>query len=280
MRSVEGSTRVYAVVGHPVAHSLSPRMQNAALDAAGRNAVYVALDVPPDRLDRALEGLHAAGVAGLNVTLPHKEAAFARLVRASRDARDAGAANTLRWSADGWEGHATDGIGFDAWLDELGIDPRGRRALLFGAGGAARSVAPALARRGVASLDVVSRTAARARALAAWLHAAMPAGARLDAGSLAEPPGAGGAWDLLVRAVSVERVEPPEERLWRGLSASAPVLDLNYGARAAAVLAHAEREGRRAIDGLGLLVHQGAASFEYWNGTEAPIAAMRAAVGL
>lgn len=277
---MDGGTRVFAVLGHPVAHTLSPPMQNAAFEAAGLNAVFVALDVAPVRLGAALEGLRAAGVSGLNLTLPLKEAAFARLAGATPEALAAGAANTLRPSDGGWEGHATDGPGFGDWLDEVGLDPRGARVLLLGAGGAARCVAPVLLARGVASLDVASRGGPRAEALTAALAGTAAPGTRIRARALDGPAPGAGAWDLLVRAIAAERVEAPEERLWLGLEPNAPVLDLNYGARAEAVRARALRDGRPMRDGLGLLLHQGARSFTYWTGLPAPIEAMRSAIGM
>src|SRR5262249_25686111 len=122
MTRVDGRTQVYAVLGHPVDHSRSPEIQNAAFRFAGMNAVYVALEVPPPRFQQALEGLHAARVLGLNVTAPHKEAAFSLARERTPDAEEARVANTLRWEPGGWRGHATDGSGFLAWLAELEID--------------------------------------------------------------------------------------------------------------------------------------------------------------
>ncbi|MGE5176672.1 MAG: shikimate dehydrogenase family protein [Hyphomicrobiales bacterium] len=279
MRSVGGGTRVYAVLGHPVGHSLSPRLQNAAFEAAGLDAVYVALDVPPDRFDAALDGLHAAGVLGLNVTLPHKEAAFARLAGATDAARAAGAANTLRRRDEGWEGDATDGAGFLAWAAELGIALEGARVILLGAGGAARSVGHALLTRGAGTVRVVSRDGARAEALAATLTRAGRHAGRVEPAALGAPAGGSDPYDLLIRAIPEPSVLEVEAPLWRALDPAAPVLDLNYGERAAETRARAAREGRRMEDGLGLLLHQGAASFTFWTGIPAPIEAMRRAIG-
>jgi shikimate dehydrogenase len=130
----QGARQVYAVIGHPVAHSLSPAMQNAAFDAAGIDAVYRAIDVPPERLEESLRALHAEGVAGLNVTLPHKEAVYRLLDDATPEARVAEAANTLRRVLGGWTGHATDGLGFLEWADALAVPLGGARVLLLGAG--------------------------------------------------------------------------------------------------------------------------------------------------
>jgi shikimate dehydrogenase len=269
MTRVDGTTQVYAVLGQPVHHSRSPDIQNAAFRAAGMNAVYVALEVPAPRLDQALEGLHAARVLGLNLTAPHKEAAYAMTRHRTPEAEAAKAINTLRWAQDGWEGHATDGIGFLAWAAEAGVDPRGRRVLVLGAGGAARAIVPQLLALGPKSVAIVSRSAEHA-------HALSKAGPGITSASLAENAGAG--WDLLIRALSAESVSPEEERWWAGGAPGAAVRDLNYGARSASARAVATAAGLRYEDGGALLIHQGAASFTYWTGKKASLEAMREAL--
>lgn len=281
MIRVDGTTELYAVIGHPVAHSRSPAMQNAAFAAAGMNALYVALDVRPEDLSRALDGLHAAGVRGLNATLPHKEAAARACAVLSPEARRAGGSNTLRWEREGWSGHATDGLGFRAWIAERGIALAGARVLLLGAGGAARAIAPVVAGLGAAALCVVSRSGGHAQGIVAELRLAGTSGIALQARPLDEPPAARGVgpFDLLVRAISAEGVGHEEAAWWAGLAPGAPVLDLNYAERADATRSRAAREGRSFADGLGLLLHQGAFSFEFWTGRPAPLHAMRGALG-
>ena len=281
MIRVDGVTELYAVIGHPVAHSRSPAMQNAAFAATGMNAVYVALDVLPEHLSRALDGLHAAGLRGLNVTLPHKEGASRACAALTSEARRAGGANTLRWEPDGWSGHATDGLGFRAWIAERGIALAGARVLLIGAGGAARAIAPVIAAHAPAALCVVSRSGGRAQGLIAELRLAGVSGIAFQARPLDEPPSTRGMgpFDLLVRAISPGGVVREESVWWGALAPGAPVLDLNYAERAEATRARAEREGRSFEDGLGLLLQQGACSFEFWTGRPAPLQAMRAAVG-
>lgn len=281
MPRVHGATGLYAVIGHPVAHSLSPAMQNAAFAAAGVDAVYVALDVFPESLPPALDGLHAAGVRGLNITVPHKEAAARACAALTPEARRAGGVNTLRWEADGWSGHATDGEGFRAWIEELGIGLSGGRVLLLGAGGAARALAPVIASLGPAGLCVASRSGGRAQGIIAELRLAGVAGPALQARPLDETPRERsiGPFDLMVRALSAESVGRGESAWWGALEPGAPVLDLNYADRAAATRERAAREGRRFEDGLGLLLQQGARSFEFWTGRPAPIGAMRSGLG-
>lgn len=273
-------SRQFAILGSPVGHSLSPPMQNAAFSAAGVDAVYRALEVPPDRFESTLATLHAEGYEGLNVTLPHKETAFALAVSSTVEARAAGAANTLRRVDAGWAAHATDAPGFLAWVDARGIAVSGAQVLLLGAGGAARCVASALLSRRVAAIDVASRSAARARSLISDLDANSAHWTRLTSAALSEAPSLreGPRWDVLVRALSPEEVTPAEERWWSGVAPRGIVLDLNYGARADHARALAARLGRRFEDGKEMLLQQGALSFTLWTGLPAPIEAMRAAL--
>jgi shikimate dehydrogenase len=275
-----GQTRLYAVLGHPVDHSLSPLIQNAAFRAAKIDAAYVALDVPPGRLAEVLGELHAAGFSGLNLTAPHKEAARPLVVGATEEAKRSGAVNTLRREESGWLGHATDGPGFAAWIASLGIDVRGARVLLLGGGGAARSIAPALASLEPSAIRVVSRDGARARGVAGLLRETAGPSTEVTAAALAErsEKERGCPWDLLVRAFSSESVDAPEASWWEDLDPKARVLDLNYGARAVDTRKRAAAGHRRFEDGLGMLLHQGALSYEFWTGEPAPLEAMRAAL--
>jgi len=272
------SPRRFAVLGHPVRHSLSPPMQNAAFEAAGIDARYEALEVPLERLDDVLGELHAEGVVGLNLTLPLKERGFELASTRTPEAERARAVNTLRRERMGWAGHATDGLGFGAWIRELGIRLEGARVLLLGAGGAAASVAPIVLDFGPAAIAIASRTPAHAWSLAERLSrdgsVAVVAGGLGDESDIArEAP-----YDILVRALTAEDVGESEARLWRALEPRAPVLDLNYAERAARVRSRCEKEGRPFEDGLGLLLHQGAISFEFWTGRKAPLEAMREAL--
>jgi len=278
MHRVDGTTQIYAVLGHPVHHSRSPEMQNAAFAAARMNAIYVALEVPAPRLDQALAGLHASRVMGLNLTTPHKEAAFSLTRARTKEAEEARAVNTLRWEPDGWEGHATDGVGFRAWIAETGISTRAARVLLMGAGGAARSIAGQIMDLGPRSVQIVSRTAARAESLVRRLAEAkghVPltySGLELGKRDEALP------WDLMIRALAAETVSEEERRWWEAHAPEAAVMDLNYGARASEPRTRAGEERLRYEDGLALLVHQGAASFKYWTGKDPSLEAMREAV--
>lgn len=272
---VRGTTRVYGILGDPVAHSLSPAMQNAAFAAAGSSGVYVPFPVAAGELAAAMEGLFAAGVAGLNVTVPHKEAAARLCVALRPRARACGAANTLIRSARGWVGDNTDGAGLLASLAEHRFDGRGKNVLLIGAGGSARSVAHAFTRTGARLLIVANRTPKRAVDLVATLKRRDVYAADLRV--LANPEVLG-RLDLIVNCTSTSLATATLPTI-RFADTRRDVLccDLMYG-KPSRFLAQARRAGRRAIDGTGMLLHQGALAFALWTGTAAPIGAMRRAL--
>ena len=247
-------TERYGVLGWPVAHSRSPVMMAAAgLD-------YQRLPVPPELLAETVRALPAAGFHGANVTIPHKEAALALAVSATAAAREIGAANTLVFEPDG-SVHAdnTDAPGL---LETLGIVPSS--ALVLGAGGSARAAIWALARAG-ADVAVWNRHPERARQL----------GVRVVAG--AEPA------QVLVNCTSVGLADPASTFTDLPVGAEAlgdyeVVVDLVYRPGGTALIAEARRRGAATVDGLDVLVAQGALSFERWTGRAAPRDAMRAAV--
>lgn len=281
MTRVDGTTQVYAVLGDPVHHTLSPQMQNAAFAAAGINAVYVALEVPAPRLDHALAGLHAAGVKGLNLTTPHKEAAFRdkSIVSRRQDAEWALAANTLRWESNGWTAHATDGVGFLNWLAIRSVYLRDKRILMLGAGGAARQIVGNLLTHAPESIHVVSRTLAHAESAARRFGDY----GRVTAASMERREGGGTeartkSWQVIVRALSVEPVSDEEEVWWKQSEPGAMMFDLNYGDRASDARALAQQLGLIYESGEELLVQQGAASFEFWTGKKPSLQAMRKAL--
>jgi shikimate dehydrogenase len=258
--------RRLAVLGHPVAHSRSPAMQNAALRELGLGGwSYEAIDVPPDRFEELVRSLPESGFAGANVTVPHKGAALTVAEELSEVAREVGAANTLAFEDGVVHAYNTDAAGLLAALPE---PPEGRRALVLGAGGAARAVVWALVREG-ARVDVWNRTALRSSNLCEELG-----------GSVVEEPDAGG-YELIVNstAVGLGGEDPFRELpLTRGgLHAGQTVVDLVYGAEPT-VLAQAAREaGAQTVDGIEVLIRQGAESLRIWTGREPPIDTMRAA---
>ena len=252
-----------AVFGHPVAHSLSPRIHAAFGRQSGHAVDYRAIDAAPEVFTATLQDFAAEGGTGANVTLPLKEAAFALADTCSERARRAGAVNTLIRQGGAWHGDNTDGAGLVRDLTERqGLDLRGRRTLLIGAGGAARGVAPALLDAGVDGLTVVNRTSARTDALAD----ALGDPARVHPRYL-EQLGEMGEFDLIVNATSAGRAGtvPDLPRALVGMRTVA--VDLSYGEAAVPFLAWARAHGaRHTVDGLGMLVEQAAESFALWYG--------------
>jgi len=255
------------VLGWPVAHSRSPAMHNAALAALGMDDWhYQRLPVPPELFEQTTRALAQAGFVGANVTIPHKHAALALADGASETARAIGAANTLSFAPDG--SIAAENTDAPGLIAAIGKAPRGLRALVLGAGGSARAAVWALLEAGAAEVSVWNRTPQRAQELAGELGARHAA--RLQPA------------DLLVNCTSVGLREEPDELAQLGLTADAvgayaTVVDLVYRDGATALLSAARAGGSRAIDGVDVLVAQGALSFEVWTGRSAPPQEMRRA---
>lgn len=280
---IDARTRLVALLGDPVAHSLSPAMHNAGFREAGLNACYLAFPVPAADLARALAGLRAVGFLGANVTVPHKEQALYLADGVDPVARAAGAVNTLAWEDGRLVGYNTDGDGFLASLAEAGFDPRGREALLFGAGGAARGVALALLRAGARRVWLANRTAERAEALVRSLAAALPLVPGLaGAGSalVAVPLGVSAVArvapgvTLIVNCTSAGMHPAVDEAAWEDFvpfPAGALAVDLVYNPARTRFLALAEGAGLATLGGLGMLVHQAALSWRHWFGRPGPV---------
>lgn len=253
----------YAVLGHPVAHSLSPRIHAAFGRQLSVALDYSAIDAAADEFDNALAAFAASGGVGANITLPHKQRAAAACQTLSERARRAGAANTLVRGATGWHGDNTDGAGLVRDLTgRHALDLRARRTLLIGAGGAARGVAPALLDAGIGDLFIVNRTSERADALADAL--AQPG--RVHPRYLNDLR-ALGEFDLIVNATSAARDGGLPTLPMSLVGARTAAIDLSYGEVAIPFLAWARAAGAHdAVDGLGMLVEQAAESFALWHG--------------
>jgi shikimate dehydrogenase len=247
------------VLGFPVGHSRSPAMMNAAFAELGLDWRYLKLPLPPERFEQAVRALPGSGYRGANVTIPHKLAAHALADELSDAARAIGAVNTLSFGDDRRiAGDNTDAGGL---LDALG-EPPPATALVLGAGGAARAAAWALAQAG-ADVTVWSRRPERAAAL----------GRDLEVGHSKRP----GPAELLVNATSVG-LRPDDSLDGLPLVDARVVVDLVYGAAPTPIVRWAEERGARVVDGLEVLVRQGALSLAIWTGLEAPVEAMRRAV--
>ena len=270
--------RDLVLLGHPVSHSRSPAIHTAALAAMGLDLRYRALDVPPEALDEALGLLDDAGVRGANVTVPHKLAVMPACDRLTDEARLVGAVNTLTWERDGvrvLEGHNTDAVGLGRALAEDVGSLDGARAVLVGTGGAARAAAVALTRAG-ARVSVAGR---RAEAAAELADLVARLGGPTDVVDLADV-------ELLADRVAAARIVVNATTLGmhgehlpaacEALGAGQIAYDLVYGAETP-FLAAARAGGAAAHGGLGMLVHQAAASLERWTGRAAPVGVMRGA---
>ncbi len=255
-------TRLTGLLGHPAGHSLSPIMQNAALRRGGIDAVYLAFDVAPAELERAVRGLAALGAIGVNVTVPHKEAAAALADELTDEAARAGAANTLAFRNGRIVGHNTDGLGFLRAAERLTGRLAGKRVLLLGAGGASRGVAAALSAHG-ARVSIANRTVEKARALAEAL------GTDALGWTPEELTAAASAADVVVNGSSAGM---------RGLGtipldfARLPnrpaVIDLVYAPLETDLLHRARAAGLPTQDGLGMLAAQGELAFAFWHGVD------------
>ncbi len=249
----------YAVFGSPITHSQSPRIHAAFAKQTGIAMDYVAIEADHDDFRAKLD---ASGVVGANITLPLKEDAFALCATSSTRALRAGAVNTLIREGEHWHGDNTDGVGLVRDLTERhGLDLRGRRTLLLGAGGAARGVAPALLDAGIHSLYVINRSAARADALVD----AMGEPGRTHARAWDALP-ALGEFDLLINATSASRGGQLPSLPMALVAPRSVAVDLSYGEAAVPFLAWARAAGcAQAVDGLGMLVEQAAESFLLWH---------------
>ncbi len=271
---LRGTTRLVGVMGWPVEHSLSPVIHNSAFIALGLDWVYVPLPVTPAHVLEAITGLPALGFAGANVTMPHKTACAELITELSEDARLLRAVNTIVVDADGVSGHNTDAVGFERFLSsDVGFDPAGRSALLFGAGGAARACALALVRGGLATLVVAARDPSRTNDLRASLDGF---GTAVSVTAFDAVDGANGSQtDLIVNATPLGRdgTSLPLPALGPGMVA----VDLLYVPATTPMQAAVRAAGGSAFGGLGLLLQQAAISFEMWTGQSAPLPVMSAA---
>jgi len=269
-------TQLIALLGHPVAHSISPSFQQAALDALGIDARYEAWDTPSADVPVALERLRSAALLGANVTVPHKETVLRLVDRLDPIAERVGAVNTIVHRDGQLHATNTDVAGVLAALE--GVELRGQSVVLLGAGGAARAVVIALVEAGAARLTIANRTPQRATALAGLAGDALRAEVcPLDPASEQLTHAMRGA-ALVVQSTSLgmlhgpdEAASPvPEELFTRGQTA----FDLVYNPERTPFLDAAARAGARTIGGLAMLVHQGAASFRLWTGAEPPLDVM------
>ena len=273
--------RHLGVLGYPLSHSISPAFQQAALDYHGLPITFHAWSVPPEGLADRVAGLRELEMLGANVTVPHKEAVGGLLDRIDSSARTVGAVNVIAREDRMLVGYNTDVRGFIKSLkDRAGFDPRAARVLLLGAGGAARAAAFGLVGEGIASIAIANRTVERARSLADELNGrpgSVPA-VGLPMGEVGE---AATHATLIVNSTSAG-MSSGDARGSSPLGADqiptgALVYDMVYNPPETPLMVSARRAGARAVGGLWMLIHQGAAAFEIWTGRNAPVEVMHRA---
>jgi shikimate dehydrogenase len=282
MSEITGKTRLLGVIGHPIGHSLSPLMHNAALTELGENYVYVAFPIKPEDLATAIAGLASIGVVGFSVTIPHKQTIMPFLSQITPTAKLVGAVNTVWWTEQGWQGTNTDVEGFVAPLKELDRDWQKVNPVVLGNGGAARAVVVGLAQLGCPEIQIVGRNLEK-------LEAFKNSWSRADFNSeLSVYP-----WQALAELIPSTALlinttplgmtphleqSPVEEDLMSGLSSSAIAYDLIYTPRPTRFLQQAADQGATIIDGLEMLVQQGAAALRLWLQKPVPVDIMRQAL--
>jgi shikimate dehydrogenase len=278
---ITGQTGLIGVFGHPVGHSLSPQMHNAAFKSQSVDMVYLAFDVLPERLASAVEGLRSLGMRGVNVTVPHKEKVIELLDMIDPLAARIGAVNTVVNDQDRLCGYNTDVAGFlSALRSLLPGGSQGLRCLVAGAGGAARAIVAALSEEGAAEIRVHNRTFERAEALceaaSGWGRSVCEAVADEDLTARVR------AADLLVNATSVGLATSVKESAIPVdiIDSHQVVMDVVYGPRPTALLAAAKAKGAAVLDGKEMLVMQAASSYLLWTGLKPPIEIMRKSLDL
>jgi shikimate dehydrogenase len=263
-----GKTTVVGIFGDPVAHSLSPRMQNAAIKSTGLDAVYVPFHVTPTQLCDAVEGLRAMSLRGVNLTIPHKEAACHLVDEMDKQAVLIGAINTIVNKNGCLKGYNTDGIGLlNALKQELGVDVAGKRVLLLGAGGACRAALVALCQAQAAWVGVANRTRERSQQLIEEISPNFSGTAFAEYELGPSLVNASKPADLLINTTAVGlKGEAFGFPVVDCVKASGAVFDMVYTPEPTALLDEARRRGLEAVDGLGMLSAQGEAAFQLWFG--------------
>ena len=273
---ISGKTRVCAIIGDPVEHSLSPVMHNAAFKELGLNLVYVAFTVTTKELKDAILGARRLGLRGLNVTMPHKNAAMNYLDEVDATAKAIGAVNTILSNQGKLIGYNTDGNGAMIALQENGVYPEEKKLVLLGAGGAAKAIAYHAAQDG-AELVILNRTSEKAKKLADVLCKSF--GNKIKSGMLTSDvlKDELETADILVNATSVGmhpdvNISPvPSSLLRRDLC----VIDIVYNPLETMLVADAKSAGAKVVSGLEMLIYQGAVAFEIWTNCPAPVEVMR-----
>lgn len=280
--NLSGHTKPFAVLGHPIGHTLSPVMHNAAMRALNMDAIYLAFDVAPDKLMVTLNSMATMGFRGVNLTVPLKEVAFKGLKKLDISAQRLGSVNTVEFLPDGSQkGHSTDGKGFVLAVKEaFGKPVKGLSVFMLGSGGAGRAVAITCAAEKASEIIVTDLDAARAKRVAAEITRLFPA---VSVKWLKADPAVWAAEcrnvDLVVQATPVGMKQTdkpllPPAAFRKGQMA----FDLIYMYPETIFMRQARKGGAKTSNGLGMLLHQGAIAFSIWTGTKPPVEVMRKAL--
>jgi shikimate dehydrogenase len=275
---ISGKTKVCAVIGDPIEHTLSPTMHNAAFEHLKLDFVLLAFRVVPDQLEHAIKGVRGLGIRGLNVTMPHKTAVTEFLDEPDAAVKFLGAANTVLNQGGRLRGFNTDGVGALKALKNNGVTLNGKKVLLLGAGGAAKAIAFCLARE-VDEVCILNRDARKARELADVMQ---PCGKKIVGNELSPTEIAKELRDsdVLINATSVGMAPNIFESLVRHelLGPDLCVMDIVYDPVETKLIREARAAGAKVVNGVEMLLYQGAASFEIWTGYQAPVDVMREAL--
>jgi len=276
--NVSGKTAVYGVIGDPIAHSLSPAMQNAAFGELKLDCVFVAFKVPAADVENSLRGMLGLYIRGLNVTMPDKAAVIPFIDEVDETAQFLGSVNTILNEKGKLRGFSTDGAGAHHALEENGVDLKGKKLVLLGAGGAAKAIAFTFAKE-VNELVLLNRTAGKIDDLAQVINKKFHKKVAVETLTPATIQKSLQDADILINATSVGMNPHPNETLVKPtwIKPNIAVLDIVYNPLETKLAKDAKTAGAKVISGLEMLIYQGAASFEIWTGKAAPIEVMRQA---
>ncbi len=274
---IDGRTKIAGVLGHRIGYTLSPAMHNRAFIALGLNIVYLPFDIEPENLTKVVEGLIALGIVGFNVTIPYKDQIRGYLNSFSEDAELIGAVNTVKNENGYLKGYNTDGLGFIISLKEAEVVLAGMKAVLLGTGGAGRAVACMLAKEGVSRLCLTDKVRESANSLKGDIERkfdhieVVTTSPEYLTGEIKKA-------DIIINATGVGR-RPEDHSIIEPqlLRADMVVYDLIYDPWQTPILKNAAEKGAKVLNGLEMLVQQGAAAFEIWTGMPAPVELMRQA---
>lgn len=276
--NISGNTKVCGIIGHPIDHTLSPAMHNAAFRELGLDLIYIAFEVESEHLHESISGIRSLGIHGLNVTIPHKEDVINYLDEIDPEAKKIGSVNTIVNRDSQLVGYNTDGIGAIKALKDNKVELKEKKILLLGAGGSAKSIAFTLSKF-VKKIMILNRTEERAKKLTdnlklmfdieiTWDHLSQEAVRQnlIDA-------------DILINATSIG-MNPKSENLIKSewLTSRICIFDIVYSPNGTKLIQNAKRIGAKAIDGIDMLVYQGAMTFKIWTGREPPIGVMKEAI--